>query len=844
MRVARWRSLLGLVSLLCVMLGCQTEPGETTPRPEFDVSLSLEASALKVVGVAPAKALAVKPWAEHRLSWELLVDDKVLRSGEVPDTRWVRSEWDETGKPKSIVTKAQFATFGLRLPGVEGDLIVSEPDGAGRRELGRTRYVPPTPGTTSQPLLVRPGDVLGTTPIVGGGTGGVNIAILAEGYTEGELGQFHADAEAMAAALANHPSYAAFAGQLNIWRIDVRSRDTGIDDPNSGAVRDTAFDTSFGVGDNHRCIWFGTSAGASAARDLASSVGADFAAVIVNTPIYGGCAGGNLLTTYRGNPEVLAHELGHAVFGLADEYVEESRCGAYSPAPNVSPTFERETLPWSDMVDTNQLPTPDSAGPGVLGAYEGAQYCAHGRYRSAHNCLMRELGGPMCPICQREMQRVFSGAPGGGGHGGNGGGGGSGGEGGEGGDGCVGLQCTPTGCGNGVCAPGVEDSYTCPPDCPATCGNGVCDYQETHAECPSECNDFCGDGQCAPDVEDSYNCLSDCPQVCGNGMCDNGETCTECPSECPCAPGCGNGVCEPSESSYTCWGDCPAVCGNGTCDNGETQLGCPGECGAICGDNYCSPGVEGWASCPGDCPAVCGNGSCDGESCYACPGDCGACPAACGNGSCETGESCATCAQDCGTCAPGCGNGTCGAGETCGTCPTDCGTCSTPACGNGSCSGGETCSSCAADCGACPPTCGNGSCSGGETCNGCPQDCGACPSGCGDGVCAPYVEDSYNCLSDCPPVCGNGACDNGETNQACPGDCGPKCGDAYCTPGSEDSFNCLSDCPPVCNNGACDNGETCSSCQSDCGACGPSCGNGLCEEGEDCWCFDCGYCPP
>lgn len=843
MSIARWRSFLGLVSLL-VLVACGKDPESApTTAPEWDVSVLLESSSLSIAGTTLATNVkSTKPYADHWLSWELVVAGTAVRSGRVPDSRFVRAEFDENGQPAPITAKAGFGTFDIRLPSLSGELVFYEPDGDGRRELARTTYTPPEvrPGQTSSALM-RPEDVLGITRIVDHGAGRLNIAILSEGYTEGEMGAFHADAEAQVAALSTNPSYAPFWGQINVWRIDVRSRQSGLDDPANGIEVDTAFDTSFGS-NTARCIWFTSGEAAAAANQLANSVGAHVGAILVNTPAYGGCAGGSLVTTVRSNTTILPHEMGHSVFGLADEYVEESNCHGPSYAPNVSPTFELETLPWSDMVNTSQLPTPDSAGPDVIGAFEGAAYCAHDMYRPMLDCMMRS-NQPMCAVCQREMQRYFAGAPGGGG--GGGGGGGSGGGGGDGGysGSCSGEGCTPGGCGNGVCSPGAEDSYSCPPDCPAVCGNGMCDYQETHDDCPEECAGFCGDGLCQPDVEDSYNCLSDCPAVCGNNGCDNGETCTECPSECPCVPGCGDGVCGPTESSYTCLGDCPPVCGNGSCDNGETQLSCPGECGAVCGDNYCAPGVEGWQNCPGDCPAVCGNGSCDGESCWACPGDCGVCPAACGNASCESGESCSTCAADCGQCPASCGNGTCGPGETCGNCQQDCGPCTTPTCGNGTCSGSETCTTCAVDCGVCPPACGNGQCSGGESCNSCPQDCGGCQSGCGDGSCAPYIEDSYNCLIDCPPVCGNGACDNGETNQACPGDCGPKCGDAYCTPGAEDSYNCLTDCPPVCGNGACDNGETCA-CESDCGSCGPVCGNGQCEQGEDCWCLDCGYCPP
>jgi hypothetical protein len=86
--------------------------------------------------------------------------------------------------------------------------------------------------------------------------------------------------------------------------------------------------------------------------------------------------------------------------------------------------------------------------------------------------------------------------------------------------------------------------------------------------------------------------------------------------------GCGDGVCEGSESFGTCAADCK--CGNNACDNGETPSTCPGDCGT-CGNGACDAG-ETARSCAQDCTR-CGDGICSGgESCSSCAGDCGACP--------------------------------------------------------------------------------------------------------------------------------------------------------------------------------------------------------------------------
>ena len=72
-------------------------------------------------------------------------------------------------------------------------------------------------------------------------------------------------------------------------------------------------------------------------------------------------------------------------------------------------------------------------------------------------------------------------------------------------------------CGDGICAPGVEDCGVCPGDCPCPDGQSCVDRQ---CKTPPAA---CGDGTCAPGVEDCGLCPSDCPcptgQSCSNRQC-------------------------------------------------------------------------------------------------------------------------------------------------------------------------------------------------------------------------------------------------------------------------------------------------------------------------------------
>lgn len=207
-----------------------------------------------------------------------------------------------------------------------------------------------------------------------------------------------------------------------------------------------------------------------------------------------------------------------------------------------------------------------------------------------------------------------------------------------------------------------------------------------------------------------------------------------------------------------------ADCGDGLCEAGETCNACPADCGVCsctpspmpCGDGICN-GFENCRSCTPDCACICGDGLCDLET-----------------------ENEVTCAADCGCAAAGCGttdpapSGNCycdsgclGWGDCCSDACTICGICSV--CGDWLCNGEERCETCPTDCDACP-FCGDSICNGSEFCDDCPEDCGVCSPICGDGTCN-GDETTCTCPEDCTALCGDGCCNGGETLDTCLSDC-------------------------------------------------------------------------
>jgi hypothetical protein len=148
--------------------------------------------------------------------------------------------------------------------------------------------------------------------------------------------------------------------------------------------------------------------------------------VIVNSTIWGG-AGGSIATSCiaGGWENVVLHELGHAAFGLADEYEYWAGCGVdvghdnYTGGepsqPNVTTNTNRATIKWGDLIlATTPLPTTSNADcsvcdpqanpfpPDTVGAYEGAKYYHCGIYRPQYNCMMRNLTS-FCAVCQEQI---------------------------------------------------------------------------------------------------------------------------------------------------------------------------------------------------------------------------------------------------------------------------------------------------------------------------------------------------------------------------------------------------------------------------------------------------------
>jgi IgA peptidase M64/VWA domain-containing protein len=285
------------------------------------------------------------------------------------------------------------------------------------------------------------GSVIGATKFVDNGpdTSRYTLVLVAEGYQNSELTQFHQDCQDLVDHMYATPPF----GELdlrcafNVYRIDVASTDSGADDPTTcggpGVSRATYFDATFcGDGKIERLLTVDSTSVINVVD--ANVTHHDRVIVIVNSTTYGG-SGGSVAVTSKGGDwkNVAMHEMGHAVFGLADEYEYYAGCGSGETGhdtytgpefaqANISATSDRATIKWASLVAAStSMPTttnadctkcdPQGVPAGVtaatIGAWEGAGYNHCGAWRPAFNCMMRDLSG-FCGVCQQRIRTVMA----------------------------------------------------------------------------------------------------------------------------------------------------------------------------------------------------------------------------------------------------------------------------------------------------------------------------------------------------------------------------------------------------------------------------------------------------
>ena len=245
----------------------------------------------------------------------------------------------------------------------------------------------------------------------------IDVAILAEGYTEEEMETFYRDAQTACESLFAHEPFRSMKSKFNIVAVASSSEDSGVSIPRLGQWKSTAFHSHFSTFYSDRYL---TTSRLKSLHDALAGIDYEHIIVLANTDEYGGGGIYNSYTLTTAHHEdfrpVVVHEFGHSFGGLADEYFYEEDIMNDTYPTDVEPweqnitTLIDFTSKWQEIIpEGTPLPTPaEDFNTYKVGLYEGAAYSFKGLYRGSYNCRMRTNEYPtFCPVCQRALRRLI-----------------------------------------------------------------------------------------------------------------------------------------------------------------------------------------------------------------------------------------------------------------------------------------------------------------------------------------------------------------------------------------------------------------------------------------------------
>ncbi|MDO5607320.1 MAG: M64 family metallopeptidase [Capnocytophaga sp.] len=242
----------------------------------------------------------------------------------------------------------------------------------------------------------------------------LDLAIVAEGYTNSEKEKFFKDAQRMVDYLFSVPPFSKHLKNFNIYAVASLSEESGTDIPDEKIFKKTIFDSSFYTFDMPRYL---TASNIKAVADVAASVPYDHIYVLVNTDRYGGGGFYNHMSLVSADDPlseiVFVHELGHGLVGLADEYYDSSTTfsAMYDPLvepwePNIT-TLAKFDSKWKKLIHKNTpIPTPRTDKyKNTLGVFEGGGYSSKGIYSPMQHCRMKDNKTTyFCKACSNAIE--------------------------------------------------------------------------------------------------------------------------------------------------------------------------------------------------------------------------------------------------------------------------------------------------------------------------------------------------------------------------------------------------------------------------------------------------------
>lgn len=245
----------------------------------------------------------------------------------------------------------------------------------------------------------------------------LDVAFLAEGYTEEEMPKFIKDVKRITRYFLSVKAYEPYKDKINIWAVKSPSYESGTDIPGKEEYKNTVMNSSFYTFDVERYL---TTFDYKSVSDIAASAPHDAVYILVNTAKYGGGGFYNFYglssSDHILSDKVMVHEFGHSFAGLADEY--------YTSAVATEDFYNLKNEPWEPNITTNvnfeskwksmiaddiPVPTPrNNKYRKVVGMFEGGGYMSKGVYSPMQDCVMKSNQlKDFCPVCEKAIRDML-----------------------------------------------------------------------------------------------------------------------------------------------------------------------------------------------------------------------------------------------------------------------------------------------------------------------------------------------------------------------------------------------------------------------------------------------------
>ncbi|MGH9713335.1 MAG: FG-GAP-like repeat-containing protein [Candidatus Acidiferrales bacterium] len=251
-------------------------------------------------------------------------------------------------------------------------------------------------------------------------TGKKVLVVMGDGYAAADQNKYDGDVyNLITNGMFANEFFAENHNAFSVYRLNLTSVDSGVSQRVyngntvvSTTMKNTALEYIWSGSWAH--CWLEHSANTDTLKQNALNASVpnyEYVMVILNQDSYGGCNRGpqDIVTPRQVVWQVMAHESGHGMGGLMDEY---SAVGPYTGGPvngpNCSTVVDRTNVHWNRFISpTTALPTTFTGGMDsnrTVGMFDGCATNSSGIYRPVNNCRMNSNTPPYCPVCYTIMK--------------------------------------------------------------------------------------------------------------------------------------------------------------------------------------------------------------------------------------------------------------------------------------------------------------------------------------------------------------------------------------------------------------------------------------------------------